>query len=336
MHNTTEKSVFTIKTASKQETSVGDIIVGNDTDANGLKAIIANTTDLRGNITIYGSVGKIKMDDIDSDHTITIGSSSNPKAGVLLKFDKVNDLCIESNTPIKILMCSQWLDNDTSRDYIKAPSLGTLQVRGDKKLGIAGDLDVDVAIDSNVNSVKVAGILSGEWNCNAVKSIKALNLDTFNLNLNQEPDSLGKILALGTLNVKGSIYGSNIQSAGHIRKVRAAIMADSNCFAGVAEGITGLPSAEADSFENTSTIKSISVKGIKGVPEPYFINSNIAAVNILNASIVYPQSDNGGVPFGLCADYIKKLTIKNTDGVKTTLNEPDKTQTLAGVEIRLY
>ena len=76
------------------------------------------------------------------------------------------------------------------------------------------------------------------------------------------------------------------------------------------------------------------IKGIKGESGPFFVNSNIAAKNILNASIVYPQSDNGGVPFGLTADNIKKLTIKMMDG--TILKDTKSTWTLDNLEIRLY
>jgi hypothetical protein len=201
-------------------------------------------------------------------------------------------------------------------------------------------LDVDVAVDSNISRVKVAGELSGDWNCNSIKSITAQDLDAFNLNLNQGPDKLGKVLALGKLTIKRNFSGSDIKSAGHIGKVTAGTMVDSSCFAGVSEvGIFDLPPADPASFNNTSTIKSIAIKGIKDAAAPFFVNSNIAAVNILNASIVYPQIDNGGVPFGFCADYIKKLTIKNTDGVVTSRNELHESvssQTIDGIDIRLY
>jgi hypothetical protein len=45
------------------------------------------------------------------------------------------------------------------------------------------------------------------------------------------------------------------------------------------------------------------------------------------------------VLFGLSANYIKKLTIKKTDGTTTSLKELKESkdsQTIDGVEIRLY
>lgn len=144
LYGTTETSIFSIKTVSGQQTSIGNI-----TAEGSLSGISAKTADLRGNITITGSVGKIELDDIDSNHLITIGASINPKAGVLLKFDEVNDLTIDSNTPIKVLMCTQWLDNDANEDRIIAPSLGTLQVRGDTKRGIPGDFEASLLLDGS-------------------------------------------------------------------------------------------------------------------------------------------------------------------------------------------
>jgi hypothetical protein len=235
--------------------------------------------------------------------------------------------------PIKSISATEWLGGS-----IYAPSVSGITTKGDKKRKIPGDLDVNVEVGNGIGTVKVAGELLGEWDCNTVKSITALDTNNFNLKLTQTPDTAGKILALGSLTVKGHFYGSNIRSAGNIGKVTAGIMTDSICFAGVAEGITGLPAAEAASFSETATIKSITIKGIK--KEPSYINSNIAAANILSASIAYPQINNNGVPFGLSADNIKKLTIKKANGNTISLKvlgKPMDSQTIEGdFEIRLY
>jgi hypothetical protein len=169
---------------------------------------------------------------------------------------------------------------------INTSSIGSITIKGDAKRAISGDL---VEVD---------------------------------INLSQIPDV--KIPALGKLSVSGWIDSSQILSQGNIGTVTSGAMIDSNCFAGVAEGIAGLPAAETASFSETATIKSIAVKGIKTEPSPYYINSNIAAANIISVSIAYPQSDNGGVPFGLTADNIKKQTIKMD------------VETIDDFEIRLY
>ncbi|MHC4644517.1 MAG: Ig-like domain-containing protein [Planctomycetota bacterium] len=165
LYHTTDKSNLTIKTKGTKRTSVGDIIVHGS-----LRTISAKTTDLRGNITIDGSVGKIEMADIADDHTITIGPSSNPKAAALLKFDRISDLSIDSDIPIKVLMAAEWLDNDANADEITAPWLGTLQIRGDKRRRIAGNFQADLDLDgtgaqkATLTNAKIAGGLSNcKW-----------------------------------------------------------------------------------------------------------------------------------------------------------------------------
>ena len=331
LYNTTEKSVLTIKTKGKIKTSIGSVIVTGS-----LKGISAKTTNLQGDITVTGSLGILTIGDAKGDNKIKIGPPAipNPKAAVTIVFDRVAGLTVNSPIPIKSISATEWLGGS-----IDAPLVSSITTKGDKKRGIAGNLDVDVIILGNIGAVKVAGTLSGEWNCNMVKSITTLDLDTFNLKLTQTPDTAVKVLSLGTLTVKGYFSGSNIKSAGHIGTITAGIMTDSNCFAGVTEGITGLPPADKSSFSQMATIKSVAIKGIKGESAPFFTNSNLAAMNILSASIVYPKSDNGGVPFGVSADNIGKLTIKKNDGNLASLKNlgisTDST-TIDGLEIRLY
>ena len=419
LHNTTESSVFSIKTPVKQETSVGDIIVGDSTDTNGLKSILAGTTDLRGDIAIQGSVGRIELDDVDSDHIITIGPSSNPQAGVVLKFDEVYDLIIESDTPIKSLTCTQWLDTDANQDYIKAPSLGTLQVRGDAKRGIAGDFEADlylggITVDSEADSdespsqvigdtrrdtaddfeadsnkdsdgstsqnttlanVEIAGEVrnciwnitgnvgnirvgssSTDWEVNVdgdVKSLKTRRSKNSNSNggnlsviwksnslkrvsiagditdtliyLTQTPDP--EFLALGHMNVSGWIDGSEITCSGNIGKVATGGISNSSIFAGdiagadnyKADGVRDLPNSTVPGEFGDAAIGELTVKGIKG--ESYgMINSNIAARRFNTVLLAYPQYENGGVAFGVVADFIEKITLKDQGGTLSYSN----------------
>ena len=127
---------------------------------------------------------------------------------------------------------------------INAPSIGSVIIKGDTKRAIPGDL-VEV-----------------------------------NIILSQMPDV--KIPALGKLSVSGWIASSQIFTQGNIGTVTAGAIIDSNCFAGVAEGITGLPDPNTDiNYAQPASIKSIAAKGIKDDPNS-FINSNIAAANILS------------------------------------------------------
>jgi N-acetylneuraminic acid mutarotase len=323
LYGTGDKSALTI--ASKLETSIGDI------NSNGsLKSITAKTTNLRGNITVSGSLASLLINDMNdsTDHTITVGSSSNTKAAVSFSFDRVADLTLTSGMPIKSISATEWLDG-----AIDAPSIVSITTKGDRKRNITGNLGVNVAIDSSVGSIKTAGTLSGEWNCNTIKSISALNIAGATLNLDQEPNA--KVLALGALTAKSRITDSQIISDGNIGTISAGMMVDSNCFAGIKDGVTGLPDPAAD-INVLASIKSITVKGLKGEPNA-FINSNIAAATITSATLNYPQSNNGGTPFGLSADFIKLLKIKNVSGAITLKNRssPSDSNDFDDLKIRL-
>ncbi len=329
LYNTDEKSRFTIKTSSRITTGVGDIIVNGS-----IKRIAAGTTDLRGDITATGSLGTLTLNDATDEHTITIGSPTvpNPKASVTMVFDQVSDLTIKSEIPIKSFLATEWLGGS-----INAPSVGSITTKGSKKRGIAGDLDINVTLlNGSINSAKAAGTLSGDWTCNSVKSISAADAFETNLTLNQQPNA--KIPALGKLTVKGWMDSSQILSAGNIGTVTSGAMINSNCFAGVAEGVSGLPDPAVDiNYVEPAKIKKIAVRGIKGDPN-CVINSNIAAAQILNAYLNYPESDNNGIPFGLSAGFIKTLKVKNAQGAKyyKNLDTPKDNQDFGDAKIRLY
>ena len=150
------------------------------------------------------------------------------------------------------------------------------------------------------------------------------------MTLSHTPDL--KIPALGKLTVKGEFGWSQILSSGNIGTITVGEIIDSSCFAGVTtthdvegdggiDNVLDLPDPNTDiDYEHPATIKSIAVKGIRGRGPYCTINSNFAAANILSISLAYPQNDNDGVPFGVAADYIKKLTIK--DAVEGTIKFP--------------
>ena len=261
-----------------------------------------------------------------------------------MTFDRVSDLTINSQMPIKSITATDWGDGD-----INAPSVGSITTKGDKKRGIAGNLDIDVTVPGVINSVKVAGELAGTWDCNIVKSIAVTSTDDFDLTLSHTPDL--KIPALGKLTVKEEFGWSQILSSGNIGTITVGEIIDSSCFAGVTtthdiegdggiDNVLDLPDPNTDiDYSEPATIKSIAVKGVKGWGPYFTINSNFAAANILSISLAYPQNDNDGVPFGVAADYIKKLTIKDDVGsetMKELQSLGDGGGPYGDAEIRLY
>ncbi|MBN2020450.1 MAG: HEAT repeat domain-containing protein [Sedimentisphaerales bacterium] len=256
-----------------------------------------------GDIICNGPIKGINAKTIDLLGNVEIGSSLNPKAAVTIVFDEASDLTIDSEMPIKSISATEWLTGS-----INAPLVGSLTIKGDKKRGISGDL-ADV-----------------------------------NLNLSQQPDT--KVMALGKLTVKGWIDYFQIISTGNIGRVTAGAIADSSCFAGVTDtndsdtdGVLDLPDPAVHiNYVEPATIKKITIKGIKGEPYPYYINSNIAAAQILSVSLSYPENDNNDVPFGLSAGFIKSLKIKDAEGTVSykNLDKPGDSKKFEDAEIRLY
>jgi len=155
-----------LKISSKGETSVEDITVHGS-----LKQISAKTTDLLGDLTVDGWLGKAQLGDVADAHTIAIGGSVDDKP-ICLVFDQVQDLALDSDTPIKALTVTEWLDTDATSDQITTPWLGKLTVKGAKanaKKGIAGsagDFQADLTLGGadakgkSLGSAKVAGTVS--------------------------------------------------------------------------------------------------------------------------------------------------------------------------------
>ena len=60
-----------------------------------------------------------------------------------MAFDQVSDLTIESEIPIRSFKATEWLGGS-----INAPSVGNITTSGSRKRGIAGDLDVNVTLQT--------------------------------------------------------------------------------------------------------------------------------------------------------------------------------------------
>jgi hypothetical protein len=325
LYNTGNKSILTISTPKGKTANIKNITVNNS-----LKGIMAKTTNLGGSIAITGSLGTLTIK--NAQGSISIGPSS---VAATMVFNVVNDLDIDSQMPIKSITASDWIGGS-----INAPSIASITSKN--------DLDVnDVNVDETIGTIKVADSLSGSWQCKSIKSITTLDMNDAEFVLTQAP--VGRTLALGTLTVKGYTDWSRILSTGNIGTVTFGVMENSVCFAGViktrdvndanqADGVLDLPNPSADiNYSMPAAINSIKINGIKG--EAYgFQNSSIAAAKIINGYIANPDYTNDGKSFGLAADYIKSLTIKDTNGTYSwkELKVPsDVTVSLSDVKILL-
>ncbi|MEO8351535.1 MAG: GEVED domain-containing protein, partial [Chthoniobacteraceae bacterium] len=126
-------------------------------------------------------------------------------------------------------------------------------------------------------------------------------------------DALAAV-SLKSLTVKGVLGDSVIRAASSIAKVTVGRVVNSSLFAGVMETVTGLPDDAADFANAIATISKLTVKGIGSIPEPSFMNSQVAAPMLGAIALKGVQTANDGVPFGFAAD-ISLKGLKRTGAI---------------------
>jgi len=164
--NTTTRSSLTITTrrGGDGKTTIGDISADGP-----LRTITARTTDLLGDIAIAGPLGSARLADVADHHDISIGGTPDDRP-LTLYLGQVQDLVVQSGTPIRSLTATEWLDADATPDRIVAPWLGTLRISGNRRAGIAGHFQAGLDLSGNgarrytLSSVRIAGdLMDADW-----------------------------------------------------------------------------------------------------------------------------------------------------------------------------
>jgi hypothetical protein len=115
-------------------------------------------------------------------------------------------------------------------------------------------------------------------------------------------------LDLGSLTVRGGVFGTAIQAAGNIGTISALTFNGTLVTAGVGPLSTTdlLPTAASD-FVSPAQIRSVSLhphgKNVVG-----FVNSEVAASNVGILAMGTTRVANGGTPFGVAAHSLGRLT----------------------------
>ncbi|KKL86337.1 hypothetical protein LCGC14_1945750, partial [marine sediment metagenome] len=154
-------------TAKADKDGDGSFSIGDLTVDSSIKSIKLQGVQVLGDVDIQGGIAKLSMGDLLSGdaHTIQIGSSSAISA-TSIKMGRVKNLTLTSQTILKSLTVTEWLDDDASADVLTAPALNKLAVKGNKKLGIAGNFQADLILAGDplaaktLSSAKIAGTLA--------------------------------------------------------------------------------------------------------------------------------------------------------------------------------
>ncbi|MDH3583608.1 MAG: hypothetical protein OER86_05275, partial [Phycisphaerae bacterium] len=182
------------------ETNITDFQV--EGSLNGLSAKVAN---LLGDLSVTGWAKKIQLKNVLDDHNITIGAPDTDKDAVTLTFGRVGDLVLSSQTPIKSLTAIEWKDFGGPDDSITAPWMGSLKIKGDKKLAIDGDFEADLVLSGvgapkqTLKSAKIAGdVRNADWSLTGDSGAIDIRGDVDNFTL--DVMSSVKSLKLGRVN----------------------------------------------------------------------------------------------------------------------------------------
>jgi len=103
-------------------------------------------------IVVAGTLGSLLLGGVADAHTIAIGGSAQDKP-VKIVLGRVQDTALISQTPVKSLTVTDWLETDGLDDLVQAPWIGKVATKGTKsnpKKGVAdvaGDFEANVVLN---------------------------------------------------------------------------------------------------------------------------------------------------------------------------------------------
>jgi len=272
----------------------------------------------------------------------TTNSSIQADSARTLLVGHANATTLDVAGPVRYLRALEWEGGSVS-----AHSLRTLRVSGSRRAGLAGHFRAPLTLTGEgiaqgdyvlryasvrgsvsdgpwdiggaVGTLSVSGDLTTNLTALSVRSMVVRgNLEGAAVTLSQAVQD--RVYALARLYVGGWLRNSAVEAAGNIGSVFVRGMDGSRLFAGVAGG--DLP-GEASDFSAHATIRSFTQAGVREnrTYVASYLDSDVAAWNILRCSLRQVQTDNGGGPFGLAAADIGLLTWRQ-DG--TTYRLPQR------------
>ena len=331
--DTTSLSVARI--TSTDASTIGDLAADSD-----MGALLAGQTTVRGSMTFDGGLRRLVVAGVGSDggaqQTLSIAQVSEPLTAdvTILALGAVYDLNINSTSPLVTLSAGTWADQVTGddADLISAPWLYRLAVAN----GFAASLDLDPAdapagtraapANRVLGSAAIGGaVTSPRWDVEgqigalATGSISGLTLNARSLagatvrgSLSDSVFTLDQALAarqlsLGKLTVTGAVETTDILSVGNVGAVSVGRMSGSRIFAGVKDGVTGLPVAgnfvEPNGAGLQASITQFLLTGLRtyGAAATLFEDSTVAAGTLGKVRLEGVATDNSD-SFGFAAD----------------------------------
>ena len=352
LSGTTDRSSLLINATHSETTTVGDIQINGD-----LKSLTAPQVTLDGNLTVTGNLTTGILG-AASNGAATINGASTIRSFFVGQASTFN---LTTAAPVRVLSADEWTGSST----ITAPSISTLKVGGNfsaqlllsnsalalnsavfgsllvgNPWSIAGSVKTLSAgsvapgfaatIGGNIASLNIAANLAGNFTAGSITNLKVRgNLSAATINLTNTTGT-----DLQSLTVGGAISASDIFSAANIDTIRATILDNSEIFAGVVSGVSGLPVSASD-FASAASIGSVTVTGSHN--QFAVTDSDIAAANLGKIAFGTVQIDNGSTPFGLAADQLasfsrivtgRRFIWKSANGLSNLTHNGDLTENI--------
>lgn len=324
---TTAKSSITITVAAKAATNITAIQITGSLDK-----FTATSANFTGTFAITGTLASLTLGNVTGiGSTITVSGASIPTT---YKFSKIQNLTLDSSSPIKSLSATSWTSTNNLADSLTAPSISTIK--------ITGNFDASITTTSSLTTFSAANITGGAWVITG--SIKSLSAGTISdnsitaasiatlkvkgafatdtLTLTAAP---AKTSDLNSFTVGGAVTNSQIRAAGNIGKAAVGAMTSSVFFAAVNSSTTALPTSASD-FSSSAAIASFIDKGAAA-----FSNSQIAAETIDVVQLRDVTTNNSGAPFGVAAHALRSFALYQPNAKPFTWTSKQSPSALANL-----
>lgn len=342
-NGTTNGSILHVDVKGSGTIASGPIISGGT-----LGSIHAPNVVVNGDITMMGGwVHYIQTAGVQGG-TINVGSARISTASLIANLGNVSNVSLTSSIPIQSLNANQWTD-PAGGHTLQAPKIGSVVIKNNFAAGLTLSAPGKGA---ELGTFHAAGITGGTWNLagnagtiqagivsgwtatiggtvstfavshDASASITAGAINTMNVHGTLSGSMISLInppaahsTDLGQLSVGGGILATTITSIGNIGSINAALMHDSQVYAGIVSLPAGqtLPQQTSD-FSTSATIQSVSLRRSASAS---FANSDIAAYTIGNLALGSVQTANAGTAFGVGAHTLKTISLTDLTSGKT-------------------
>ncbi len=199
-----ERATVTI-TSKGGDASIGDIVVYGS-----LSSLTGKTTDLLGDLTVNGQIGSLTLDDVADNHVIKItGASTSAKDTVAFIFDELTNVEIDSAMHVRSLTATSWRDTDGDADFLKAPSLASLTIKGSKT--VAGDFQAGLnlsgtgltARQTTLGKATIAGVVGGADAWDIAGNVGSITIGSANALFRLDVEGLVASLTTSTGDLQG-------------------------------------------------------------------------------------------------------------------------------------